>query len=127
MRLDQLHKFSDNQNITANDTTVAAETTLDSGFINPNIGIGELGIMFTVRAADATLTSLKIAVWHGDSAYNEVVLVDSGAILLAILVKGYQLFLPYPNKCKRYRGVIYTVVGTSDNNMYVDCFETNRQ
>jgi hypothetical protein len=127
MRFDAKLAFSTDQNITANDTTADSETTLDSGFADPNLGKnGRLGVMVVIKASEGTATSLDVAVWHGAAANNEEELVAK-TILLARLVKSNQFFIPYPKDVMRYRKLIYTVVGTSNDALIVDAYETTEQ
>ncbi len=121
MLLDAQLEFSDSQAVTVDAISANVVDTLPMTS-NPNTtqnlgGEGALYFCFQVDVSFATMVSMIITLESdstADLATAPVVHFNSGAILTATLVAGYQFYVPLPiAQYKRYLGVRYDVTTTA--------------
>lgn len=117
MYIDKQCEFSNAQRVCNAGAAEASENYYDFGVANPNVAKGQpLGILFTVNEVFAgTATTLTITL-QGSSdnavadAYTDIVGITTGALAKALLVVGYQFYLPLPAFAtyERYMQILYT-------------------
>ncbi len=106
--------------------TADSEYILDSEYAYPNLGKGgDFGVYFVVTTTFTVGTSMSFGIFHG-LASADTEMYTTPVVLEAVLVAGYNFFLPYTSKVMRFRKIVYTVDGThSTGKIYA--FEGFRQ
>lgn len=108
MIIDKDLMFSDDQEVKASGNS----TVLDLGAAGDAVG-QELTIHGIVTTAFAGATSLTIAVQTSEDKSTYTTLVQSGAIPVADLTRGAEVFcVRCPKGFKRYIRLAYTIAGT---------------
>lgn len=116
MLIDTLGEYSDAQALTA---TAISTNVIDHGGSSPQIGVGSpLWVHFNVVVAadfsQADETYSFAFETDDNAAHSSAVILNTRAILAAVLVIGYKFSMSVPGEAmQRYSAVRYTLGGTS--------------